>query len=66
MDVLRSDSNVHDSRILTGEAYIRVGLPDRPTLCIHVNTSRAEADGHIARIRKLEKNEKMMVIFARA
>jgi len=54
--------SVHDRRILTGEAHIRVGLPDRPEFCMHVN--RAEAEGHIARIRELEKTEKVRVVFA--
>ena len=56
------DSGVHDRCIFTGEAYIRVGLPDLPEFCMHVN--RAEAEGRIARIRELEKNEKMRVVFA--
>ena len=54
--------SVHDRRILTGEAHIRVGLPDRPEFCMHVN--KAEAEGHIARIRELEKSERVRVVFA--
>ena len=63
-DVLGGDNSVHDRRILrvTGEAYIRVGSRNGPEFCMHVN--RTEAEGHIARIRELEKNEKMRVVSA--
>ena len=54
--------SLHDRRIFTGEAHIRVGLPDLPEFCMHVN--RVEAEAHIARIRELEKNERVRVIFA--
>ena len=59
---LGGNNSVHDRRIrVTGEAYIRVGLPNRPEFRMHVN--RAEAEGHIARIREFEKDEKMRVVF---
>lgn len=54
--------SVHDRRIFTGEAHIRVGLPDRPEFCMHAN--KAQAEEHIARIRELENTGKVRVIFA--
>lgn len=54
--------SVHDRRLLTGEAHIRVGLPDWPEFCMHVN--REEAEAHVARIRELEKTEGVRVVFA--
>ena len=54
--------SVHDRRLLTGEAHIRVGWPGFPGFCMHVNKEEAEA--HIARIRELEKTERVRVVFA--